>query len=135
MLNDIVQGIADALVEEFGEDTVIYTDEKEQGFKEPCFFISNLSASKEQVVGNRYFRDYSFIVHYFPEKNSSEERNDVLERLQWSLENIYIGESKDMIRGTKMKSENSDGVLLFFVSYNAFAYKEEEKVEMEELIY
>lgn len=40
MVNGIIGGIAAAISNEFGDDYTIYTEEIEQGFNEPCFFIS-----------------------------------------------------------------------------------------------
>ncbi len=136
MVNDIINGIAKALSKEFGDEYTIYTDEVEHGFKEPCFFISSLALNSKQVLGKRYKNDNSFTVTYFPKKNSQKERTEVFERLCECLEYIYIGENEELIRGANMKSETSDGVLLFFIDYDLFSYKFGEKNEpMEELNY
>ena len=40
MINSIIEGISASLNAEFGDDYTIYTENVEQGLKEPCFFIS-----------------------------------------------------------------------------------------------
>ena len=42
MINSIIEAISIALNAEFGDDYTTYTEEQEQGLKEPCFFISTL---------------------------------------------------------------------------------------------
>lgn len=37
MINKVIDGISKAINEEFGDEYNIYTEEIEQGLKEPCF--------------------------------------------------------------------------------------------------
>ena len=123
MINGIIDGISVAINAEFTDKYEIYTESIEQGLQEPCFAILCLNPTLEQFLGKRYFRTNQFCIHYFP--SSSEKRfecNEVMERLFSALEYITVG--GDLIRGTEMHCEFTDGVLSFFVNYDMFVYKD-----------
>lgn len=125
MIQSIIEGIAEALDEEFnggGEKYTIYDDEVEQGLKEPCFFITCLNPTQKLFFNTRYFRENSFCIQYLPKESEcrNAELNDVRDRLFNCLE--YITVEGDLTRGTKMSAEPVDGVLNFFVSYDMFVY-------------
>ncbi|MCI8806006.1 MAG: hypothetical protein HFE59_09030 [Clostridiales bacterium] len=131
MTNNIVGGIAKAIFNEFGKDTVIYSEEVKQGFKYPCFSITLLKASSEKGIGGRVKYINSYVIRYFPkEKLKNKDMNSILKRLFKCLEFI---DAKRVIRGCDMRSDKSsavninslsseyesgDGVLNFFVNYN-----------------
>ena len=134
MINKIIDGISKAINEEFGDDYKIYTEEIEQGLTEPCFSIVSLKPTNNLFRQNKYFRQYPFCIHYFPSSNEKKlECQKVLERLYLSMEYIEIEEifegnktiSKTM--GTEMNGEYDDGVLHFFVNYDMYVNKMEEK--------
>ena len=50
MINKIIDGISIALNAEFGNDYEIYTDNIEQGLKEPCFSIVCLNPRMNQFL-------------------------------------------------------------------------------------
>ncbi len=140
-VNLITEAIAAALSGEFGEDCTVYAEEVKQGLSEPCFFISCINPSDRQLLGNanrhflaaRYYRENRFCIQYFPldENNGRQESYDKAERLFGCLEEISA--DGDIIRGTDMNFEYTDGVLSFFVSYNFFVYKTREPTVMEKL--
>lgn len=131
MINSIIESISINLDAEFGYET--HMEEIKQGLTEPCFFISCLNPTTELFFGKRYFRTNQFCIQYFPESDDNVQRecNDVAERLVWTLE--YITLDGDLIRGTAMKYEVVDGVLHFFVNYDCFIYRIEEKTAMESM--
>lgn len=123
MINSIIDGISVAINSEFDDGCEIYTEDVEQGLVEPCFSILCLNPTINQVVGKRYFRTNQFCVHYFP--STSEKRSEcqsVMERLVNTLEYITVG--GDLVRGTNLYGEISDGVLSFFVNYDLYVYKD-----------
>ena len=133
MINEIIDGISVAINTEFGDDYEIYTEDIEQGLKEPCFSILCLNPTVEQFLGKRYFRTNQFCIHYFPKSNERRsECNAVAERLFNCLEIITVG--GDLIRGTSLHFEISDDVLSFFVNYDLFAYKNEDEAEHMEIL-
>lgn len=118
MIQDIIKSIAKSIRSEFGDGYSIYTENIEQGLKEPAFSIVLLTADNEQIVGNRYKRTYSFDVHYFAKDklNTKTECLEVAEKLAICLETVnFIDNIYHMI---KMNYEIVDGVLHFFVTYN-----------------
>lgn len=138
-VNLIIEAIAAALNGEFGEEYAVYAEEVKQGLSEPCFFISCINPSDRQLMGNanrhflaaRYYRENRFCIQYFPleENNGRQESYDKAERLFGCLEEITA--DGDIIRGTDMNFEYTDGILSFFVSYNFFVYKTREPTVME----
>ena len=128
MLNNIMTAISQKIRSVFDSEYKIYYDEIKQGFNEPCFFIANLQGEQKQIIGNRYFREHFFDIHYFPKSTCgiTREVNEVTDKLLMALE--YISVDGDLIRGTKMKHEVHDDVFHFFVNYDVFIKKELEEV-------
>lgn len=121
MINAIITGISQKLDAEFnGID--IYIDQIKQGLVAPCFFIMLLKPEESQVMGNRYHREHSFDIHYFPKLDSTSELYATSDRLMDVLE--YIEFDGGLLRGTKRHSEIIDGILHFFINYNFHIIKE-----------
>jgi hypothetical protein len=135
MINKIIDGISVAIGSEFGDHYEIYTESIEQGLIEPCFSILCLNPTNNRFLGNRYFRQNMFCIHYFP--SSSDKQSEcfsIMERLMDCLELIEV--DGDSVMGTKMNGEVSGGVLSLFVNYDMYVYKtEEEKPTMESVIH
>lgn len=134
MINNIIDAISISISLVFGENYEIYTESVKQGLKEPCFFISCVNPTSRIFLDRRYFRENLFCIQYLSSEGEKEtDCNDVVEKLFDCLE--YINVDGDLLRGTKMHSELTDGVLNFFVNYNMFVYKfkDEERLNMEEL--
>lgn len=139
LVNEIIDGIGAAIRDEFGADTKVYPEELRQGFKEPCFFVKCLSQASTRKLGlkgsrARYWRESQFCVHYFPGDSHKprDEIHGVCERLEDCLEWLTV--TGDTVRGTGMRYEISEDVLLFFVNYDMFVMTEpEELTAMEEL--
>lgn len=117
---------------EFQEDSYnIYTEEVEQGFCEPCFFIQCLSQSEEDKLSERFLVQHSFVISYFPKKGNAE-CWQVQKRLQYLLYYITLEEGS-LLRGTNRKGSITEGVLQFFVNYDfpmKYRVKPDEKMEV-----
>ena len=125
MINKIIDGVSIDINSCFGDEHEIYTESIEQGFHEPCFFIECLNPTVEQFLGERYFRQNQFCIHYFPASaNKRAECYSVMEQLSNALEIIEV--DGEEIRGTKMHGEVVDEMLHFFVNYDMFVYKQKE---------
>ncbi len=134
MIQDIIKSIAKSIRSEFGADYAIYTENIEQGLKEPAFSIVHLETINEQIVGNRYKRLYAFNVHYWAKDkiNTKSECLDVAERLMVCLDTInFVDNIYHMI---KMNYEIVDGVLHFFVTYNPIVKRIVEPLEKMETL-
>ncbi len=125
-VNAIINGVASKLLESFGEGYQIYVDEKEQGFKEPCFFILCKNPTRERFLGKRFRYKNQIEVKYFgvtEDKNA--DFNEVREKLHAILEIIEVEGEKMM--GTKMEGTCEKGVLNFVVNYDFFVYEKSEE--------
>lgn len=132
MINKIIDGISIALNAEFGDAYKIYTENVEQGLKEPCFSIVCVSPNNRQFMGKKYFRQNKFCVHFFPSSDEKvAECMDVLDRLYDCLEIIKVDGEETL--GTKMTGEMDSGVLSFLVNYDMFMVKVDEQMNMENL--
>lgn len=125
LLNDLTEGIASALVAEFGPGCRVYPENQKQGFEAPCFFVQCVSPTSRLFLGmaggaQRHFRENPFCIQYFPEELQAarEETCEAAERMAKCLEWIVAG--GDAVRGSKMHWETVDDVLCFFVSYDLF---------------
>lgn len=134
MISKIIDAISKAIYKEFGDKYEIYTEEVEQGLKEPCFSIICVKPTNNLFRQNKYFRKNQFCIHYFP--STSEKRSEcfeVLERLYIAMEYIEIEETfegsttKSKTMGTEMNGIYDDGVLHFFINYDMYVNKLEEK--------
>lgn len=126
MVSDIVDGISNALYENF-EGVDILSEGIEQGFTEPCFFIMVVDASEKPLIGNRAIRDVLIDIHYFPEDEN--EPNAEIERVASNLYGVLRRiELPDgtLLNGLKLRHENKDLVLHFFVEYKPIVHYESE---------
>ena len=93
MLQEIKIGIAQSLDKEF-ENMNIYTDNIRQGLDVPCFLITPLISTENELLGNRYERSYPFMVQYFPKEDAYQaECAEVQEKLFNCLEYINVNEN------------------------------------------
>lgn len=117
MVNDIVNGITKAIYAEYGQRCKIYTESIEQGLEEPCFFVAVLDGEQARIVGNRYQRNISVDVHYFPgTKAKNKEMQEVAQVLYSILERITLLDGT-LINGFQMHDQTAADVLHFFVTY------------------
>jgi len=129
MINATIEAIAAALHAEYPNiDNEI--EELEQGFESPCFFITSLSPSRSEVVGNMYTFDGTYIVQYFP-KEGKAEINDVVDTLNTILDCITI--NGKLTWRKSMTSETTDNVLTCTVRYADQYYIPESGDDMESL--
>lgn len=133
MLNEIIDGMSEAIHAGFGEQYPIYTDVNKQGLTEPCFSIFPVQPRQKQVLGARYFKQNPMCVNYFPSPNAEDsEKYEVIEKLFSMLE--YITCNGDLLRGTSMNAEVSDGVVVFNVDYNFYVRRvPADETDMEDL--
>ncbi len=128
--NIVLDGITLALRSAY-PDSQIESENIEQGLKVPAFIVLLVNAEQVQRVGQRYKRLPRFDVLYFPKKGR-EECYAIADELCSVLELITLP-GGDMLRGTDMSFEVSEGVLHFLVSYNHFVYREADETMMENL--
>ena len=133
--NDIINGVSIKLNELFNENYAIYTNDMKQGLENPCFLIKILKNIKKRLISNRYENELNLVIQTMLDdrQDKSEILNDILDKL-YGLEYITLS-NKDILQGRNMKSEISDGILLFMVTYHFFTYEEAKREEtMQEII-
>ncbi|KAB1436593.1 phage tail terminator family protein [Candidatus Galacturonibacter soehngenii] len=130
MIYKTIIGISQALKEEFKENCVVFNEE-EQELKSSCFLIVPTKYEQKQKLGNRYELLQSFEIRYIPlnAKEYTLECANVMPKLFATLE--YITIDGDLTRGTNMSAQIQDGMLHFFVDFNLFVLKVEERFNME----
>lgn len=125
MVNDLIDAISIKLNQVFGDGKRIYSESVKQGLQEPCFFIAILNPLQTKMIGNRYFRQHPFDIHYFPAvPDSKNELQGMASDLFDALEYVTLTNG-DLVHGTEMHYEVVDGVLHFFVDYNMYVSKVE----------
>lgn len=128
MVNSMLEAIAAALKTEFGCEAY-WKNEPQEPLK-PCFVITCINPTIRQFFGKRYFSQNPFCIRYYPaSEDRQQECNAVAERMGWCLE--YIDAEGDRLRGSRMQSEITEGVLDFLVNYDCFLYKSIESAAME----
>lgn len=132
MINDIINAISIRLYEVFGDGYEIYMNDVEQGLTEPCFLITVVDYSKEQLLQQRSKRLVPFDILFFPSEGKSQ-CHEVVDQLMNELDMIELLNG-DKMHGTDIKSEIVDGVLHFFVNYNFMATVEKEQLDSMESI-
>lgn len=134
MIQKIIDGICLAISSSFGDDYEIYTESVEQDLKDGSFSIVPVNPTNSRFLGNRYFRENQFCIHYFPKTDKrNAECLEVIEELCDLLEFIEV--DGDLVRGTDMSNEMDDGVLHFFVNYDFFEFRKPDEAYMEDFDY
>lgn len=127
MLNEILDGVTRRVNELFGDDYEIYTDEVQQGLKEPCFFVQILEPSEKQIIGQRYYRQTTVSIQYFSGKveGALREMNRAGDILLNGMEYITLKDGS-LLRGTgrMVRPDMEQKALTFLVNYNMFVLKE-----------
>lgn len=64
------KGGGSAIAKEY-PDISIYREEVPQGQAKPGFYIHLISPSQSLFLDNRYKKDHTFTIHYFPDEKES----------------------------------------------------------------
>lgn len=126
----ILDGITLALHENFPHQQ-IFDDEIPQGLQPGAFNVILVTASQQQVVGERYKRTPLFDVLYYP-RHGREDCLGVADILSLLLKIIPLP-GGDLIRGTEMEFEIIDGVLHFYVRYTHYVRSAPNEEKMDNL--
>lgn len=126
----IVDGITLALRTAY-PDYQIESDTIEQGLTPPAFLVLLVDVEQVRQVGERWRRMPRFDILYFPMKGR-DECYGVADNLCTILELITLP-GGDLLRGTEISYEVTDGVLHFMISYNHFVYRPTEEAYMGDL--
>ncbi len=128
--------LKDAIIKVLSEFNInIYDETVKQGFKEPCFFIKFIVNTHKKLKTNRYIRYNTLELLYFSNKKNFYEDYDAMsEKLNSSLELIYIENEEIYIRASgEITSEVKDNVLHVTVDYNYHLITKEEISKLKSL--
>lgn len=129
MIQEVIDGIINAIRTSFDETFRIYTESIEQGLIEPCFSILSLNPSGERELGNRYKRFFPFMITYFPSSDEPiAECNAVCEELLGLLADIQTGIG--LLHATELSGRVVDENLQFSVQYNVSALLQKEQGDL-----
>jgi hypothetical protein len=130
LINPILEAVAGALRDEFGEGYEIYAEPIPQGTQEPCFFVLLLNSSIRRVMDNRYRMTNQICIQYLPSDkvNPNLEGNDIMERLMTTADEIFVDNAQ--LHGTNIHFETTDEVLSMFINYDLFVYREKIPAEL-----
>lgn len=135
MLNEIIKGVSIKLGSTFGDGYKFYANDVEQGLQTPCFFLAVLKPELSPRPGQRYLSRNPLDIRYIPADGSSNtEMYAMAGELMDALEFITLP-GGDLLHGTGMSYEVTDGVLHFFVSYNLPLVKVQEETSMGNLAF
>lgn len=118
MFDELINAITKRLTEYFSDSVPnIYSENIEQGFIEPCFYISLINSTNTNKLGPRRSRRYKFDVMYFNDTLGHDNLNSMGDSLTTVLEDIQVGEN--ILHGFDIEYEIRDGRLHLFVEYPA----------------
>lgn len=142
MTNTIIDGVCKRLAEEFGEGYRVYTENVEQGFTEPCFFVSATSVQMTPILcrgtTGRYSRKQGVNVTFYPEQGD-DVRNEVYSVAERLIDVLEYIDADGLTRGTEIRGEfigeSPEMIASINVAYEFTVYKQnaEEAVKMGEL--
>ena len=78
---ELTNRIADELTRIFGADTTIYTENQDNNFNEPCFYICKVSTTAGPRLCGHQRRVYTYQVIYFTNSRQANADLDRVEKL------------------------------------------------------
>lgn len=127
MIKAIRYGITTALHAMFGDEYNIYIDKLEQGYENPCFFVSLVDWYSDELIMGREKVHTQFNVTFFPrnEDEPTDECYEMIPKLRECLRMIEL-ENGDLHRGIDMDAKVADGLVQFYVTYNFETIEQQE---------
>lgn len=132
----LIDGMVNAIYEEFGEEYSIRTENNEQGFRGPCFYVRCVTPTKNLYFWKKYRRTWLCNVCFFPNETEiseitepNAEMNDAAERLFDCLEMFPAGGR--MVRSLGKQTAVSDGVLVMSFHIQSDEIRSDPTVMME----
>lgn len=134
MLNEFIETLAQKLIDVFGEDTIVYSENIPQGLKTACFYIRSINHSQKSMTKGRR-KISQFDIMYIPVEGSldtEQEINSILTELVDKMTNLEI--NGKVFKATEIRAEKVDGVLHYFVNFDFNTlYRKERAMETLEL--
>lgn len=139
MVNSVISAVCSAIFDSFGSDYPIYKELVKQNLAQPCFFVECVIPKRTQHLNNRYYRQHSICIYYFPSSPDNRfESNSVLEKLYLALDFISI--DANLVQGKNfrcefvdpknIRSEFSHSIMKFYVDFDFFTYENTTLVDL-----
>ena len=129
MINEIRDGICEALHDEFGDEYRIYTEKSEQSFARPSFFVDIAESTMTRFLGSRFFMHCGAKVTFYPPREAKNAAMaDMAARLPLVLE-VIAADGKPL-RGFNKGCEQGE-VLTVSMSYDFYAFVGDDKEAVE----
>jgi hypothetical protein len=119
-INDVRHAVIQTLLNAFPLIPVSGDDIKQQ-LDPPCFYVKLLESTHRLEPGNRYHRDFPFLILYSG-TDGNEDLYDVAEQLTSALQVIAL--EGYQFNGANMKHHIVDGALQFNVDYSCTVTKD-----------
>ena len=107
MEENIANGIAAALSQEFGDEYNIYTDSVEQGLKRPCFFILHKGTKYDFLPMNRCIAYYEFELDLIINEKFNQKINSIAQRVFNAIKRVDC--SDGYINAFNLQFEANEG--------------------------
>nr|WP_132310549.1 hypothetical protein [Paenibacillus sp. BK033] len=101
--------------------TPVSGDDIKQILEPPCFYVKLLESTHRLEPGNRYHRDYPFLILYSG-TDGNEDLYDAAEQLTSGLQVVTV--EGYQLNGANMRHQIVDGALHFSVDYGCTVTKE-----------
>lgn len=123
-MKSIIDGISIKLDDLFGYP--IHLDEVKQGLVTPCFFIKPLLSTSKDMIDNRKYRTYGFVIIFVPndEEPITSQFPEIVDKLFDNFDSIQL--SDGTILYTFDRTIEADEVLEFTVRFKVYLNKEKE---------
>jgi len=106
-----------------------YSEDVDQGFKQPCFFIRKINGSGKRLMGRKFELNSLYSVQFFPDEENEKAKCIEIEDSFYSLFETVNG-----IHSSNMDSVILDNVLTFTFSLDYTVNIKQEDVENMEII-
>lgn len=125
MIQKVVDSICRLLKQNI-EEADIYTETVKQSLKKPCFVVICDQMSCQRFLGNRFFYSIPVCIDYFADSVSTKEKEYAQYELMadW-LEVLPIDDG--YIRGSHIHTTTENGRMHFWITYEYYGVKTEEK--------
>lgn len=131
MLRELIESAAAGLKEGFGENCTVYYNEAPQEATGPFFIILPLKAIRTPRLGRRYYQTCPLDIQFIPGQEDKGARLMAVAERMMELLTLLTTENGERFLGRNMSFEVQRGTLHFYVSYNFFLLRPEEREAME----
>lgn len=124
---ELIDAMSVRLDEVFDGKYAVYLEEVEQGLQTPCFFIEPIYSTDRNMISNRKYRTYDFVIHFIPD-DADGHRTQFAEVADKLFDNFDLFELSNgaVIPTFDRKINVVEDVLQFEVCFRYYTYSEKE---------